>query len=154
MPILGSEVTQSDLEQMLAFYKMNFDVVEIVSCSECKSPLCFQLSAPKGEVPGISYAEDGKARITIGDKLLSWRLRLDEASTGEPMIGYQCACGNDTRIAAIERGKVPVAKFQQSLSPFEKFKIAEEIKASDHKADFKQQGNIKHFESFKVERVN
>jgi hypothetical protein len=63
-------------------------------------------------------------------------------------------CGNDTRIAEIERGKVPVGRMQQSLSPFEKHQVrAEILKDRSHKADFRKVGNIKHFETFQVERL-
>ena len=205
--ILSSEVTATDAAQMLDFYKQHFAVVELVSCGKCGSLLAFECMG--GESMGMAQNELGKYVIPIGDKLLSHRVRLDEAPTGERMVGYQCGgevpnpdypaaklafdqelaayeaqykkdvaaakkkkqeepqysppvfdvpvnipCGNDTRIAAIERGKVPVGQMQQSLSPFEKHQIREEIvKDRSHKADFKKVGNVKHSETFQVERV-
>lgn len=206
--ILSSETTANDAQQMLEFYKQHFAVVEIVSCSKCGSMLAFECQG--GDAMGLQVNEIGKVIIPIGDAMLSSRVRLDEAPTGERMMGYQCGvrvpnpaypqvvkdheaalaqyeidfkkdvarakkakenepvyqppvmpavsetieCGNDTRIAEIERGEVPVGKMQVALSPFEKHQIREKIKADrTYKPDFKKIGNIKHFESFQVERV-
>lgn len=150
--ILSSQTDPNDVEQMLAFYKQHFAVVELVSCSKCKSFLAFECSG--GESMGMAQNELGKYIIPIGDKLQSHRVRLDEAPTGERMVGYQCECGNDTRISDVERGLVPVGRMQTALSPFEKHQIADKIRADrKHKPKFKKVGNIKHFDSFQVERV-
>lgn len=208
--ILSSETHPADAQQMLQFYKQNFAVVDLVSCSKCGAMLCFECSG--GDSMGLAQNELGKYVIPIGDNLLSHRVRLDEAGNGERMVGYQCGnqvpnpeypaakaayeeelaayeaeykkkvdlikknkkqnvalpvyqgpvfttpefipCGNDTRIAEVERGKVPVGRMQQTLSPFEKHQIrAEILKDRSHKPDFRKVGNIKHFESFQVERV-
>ena len=223
--ILSSETSPTDAQQMLEFYKQHFAVVELVSCSHCGSMLAFECQG--GDTMGLPVNELGKVIIPIGDNLLSSRVRLDEAPTGERMMGYQCgapvpnplypkakaawdalikkykeeeypklvanvkkvwkqavaeakksgepepeyveppyqeplfnavpetiSCGNDTRIADIERGKVPVGSMQVALSPFEKHQIREGIRSDkSYKADFKKVGNIKHFESFQVERV-
>lgn len=218
--ILSSEVTSNDAQQMLEFYKQHFAVVEVVSCGKCGSFLAIECSG--GDGMGLQPNELGKYIVSLGDNLLSHRVRLDEAPTGERMVGYQCGapvpnpaypaavkqheaelveyekkykadvklyeddqakakkdkkytpvylepthtpptfyppsetieCGNDTRIADIERGHVPVGAVQTSLSPFEKHQIREKITADHtHKADFRKVGNIKHFESFQVERI-
>ena len=222
--ILSSETTVTDAQQMLEFYKKNFAVVELVSCSKCGAMLAFECMG--GDSMGLPVNELGKIIIPIGDNLLSSRVRLDEAPTGERMMGYQCgaqvpnpdyapsmsvyqknlakyekeypplleraqkahakavakaekegkqapefvepdypipampnipetiSCSNDTRIADIERGLVPVGMMQMALSPFEKHQIRERIKADrTYKPDFKKVGKIKHFESFQVERV-
>ena len=150
--ILSSQTDPKDVEQMLAFYKQHFAVVELVSCTECKSFLAFECMG--GEGMGMAQNELGKYVIPIGDKLESHRVRLDEAPTGERMVGYQCAYGNDTRIAEAERGLVPVGMTQSALSPFEKHQITEQLRADKkHKPKFRKVGNIKHFESFQVERV-
>lgn len=150
--ILSSEIAQNDAQHMLDFYKQHFAVVDLVSCSQCKSYLAFECTG--GDGMGIAPNELGKFIIPIGDKLQSHRVRLDEAPTGERMVGYQCECGNDTRIAEIERGLVPVGGMQTALSPFEKHQIREKILLDKkHKPKFKKIGNIKHFESFQVERT-
>lgn len=205
--ILSSETTMNDAAQMLDFYKQHFAVVEVVSCSKCGALLAFECSG--GDGMGLAPNELGKYVIPVGDALLSSRVRLDEAPTGERMMGYQCgnvvpnpayasakadfdtefakydaqyqkdiaaakkkktdppvfnppvftvpetiACGNDTRIADIERGHVPVGRMQVTLNPFEKHQIVQKIREDKkYKADFRKVGNIKHFESFQVERV-
>lgn len=150
--ILGSQTNPNDVDQMLAFYKQHFAVVDVVSCSKCKSFLAFECSG--GDGMGLAPNELGKYLIPIGDKLQSHRVRLDEAPTGERMVGYQCECGNDTRVADVERGLVPVGAMQTALSPFEKHQISEKIRADkNHKPKFKQVGQVKTFETFKVERV-
>lgn len=208
--ILSSETSPTDAQQMLEFYKKHFAVVELVSCSNCGAMLCFECTG--GDGMGIAPNELGKYVIPIGNAMLSSRIRLDEAPTGERMVGYQCGnmipnpefpaakaayeeelaayeadykkkvdavkknkkqniampvyqgplftveemipCGNDTRIADIERGHVPVGAMQTALSPFEKHQIRAEIqKDRTHKADFRKVGKIKHFESFQVERL-
>ena len=150
--ILSSQTDANDVEQMLQFYKQHFAVVKVVSCSKCGEFLAFECAG--GESMGIAPNELGEYVISIGDKLLSHRVRLDEAPTGERMMGYQCACGNDTRIAEVEKGLVPVGSMQTSLSPFEKHQIRQEIqKDRKYKPGFKKQGNVKHFETFQVERI-
>lgn len=205
--ILSSETTPTDAQQMLEFYKQNFAVVELVSCGKCGVMLAFECMG--GDSMGLPQNELGKFVIPIGDKLLSHRVRLDEAPTGERMVGYQCGnmipnpnyaaaqaahekdlaafekqykklvadakknkepeppytppvfntpemipCGNDTRIADVERGHVPVGPMQVALSPFEKHQIREKIMHDkSHKPDFRKVGNIKHFETFQVERL-
>lgn len=222
--ILSSETSPNDAQQMLEFYKQHFAVVELVSCSKCGSMLAFECIG--GDTMGLPVNELGKVIIPIGDALLSSRVRLDEAPTGERMMGYQCGapvpnpdyapsksvyeknlakynelyppmlakaqkahekavqkaekaglpipefvepdypmptmpnipetiqCGNDTRIADAERGHVPVGMMQVALSPFEKHQIAQKIREDHtHKPAFKKVGNIKHFETFKVERL-
>lgn len=222
--ILSSETAASDADQMLAFYKQHFAVVELVSCSNCGAYLAFECSG--GDGMGLQPNELGKYIIPIGDALQSSRVRLDEAPTGERMMGYQCGalvpnpgypaavraheaelaaydkqhakvlkeyeknlekakktgdqekiqaafqphtvvynppqltepekieCGNDTRLAEVERGKIPVGTMQSTMSPFQKHRIREEIAADkSYRPDFKKIGNIKHFESFQVERV-
>ena len=205
--ILSSETTMADATQMLEFYKQHFAVVEVVSCSKCGALLAFECAG--GDSMGLAPNELGKYVIPVGDALLSSRVRLDEAPTGERMMGYQCGsvvpnpayasakaafdeelsaydvqhkkdvatakkkkqeepaytppvfstpetvpCDNDTRISEVERGYVPVGHMQQALSPFEKHQIREKISADkSYKPDFRKVGNIKHFESFQVERV-
>lgn len=205
--ILSSEVTQNDVEQMLAFYKQHFMTVDLVSCSVCGARLAFECAG--GDGMGMPANEIGKYIIPIGENLLSSRVRLDEAPTGERMMGYQCGapvpnpaypeakkaydwnieqaqadwkkavaqakkakqdppeyqapiqslppetipCGNDTRVAEVELGQVPISNHQVSLSPFEKDRIRQKIRESKHKPDFRKVGDIKHFETFQVERI-
>lgn len=68
-------------------------------------------------------------------------------------VPEQVRCMNDTRIAEVERGTVPVGPTQVTLTPFEKHRIREQIKEQKVKPDFRRVGNVKHFETFQVERI-
>lgn len=150
--ILSSQITEADVDQMIHFYRNHYEVVDLVKCEKCGSFLAFELMG--GDSMGVQPNEIGKVVIPIGDKLKSHRIRLDEAPTGERMVGYQCECGNDSRIASIERGDVPAGSALVYLSPFEKHQIMEKIKTDKkYKPKFKVEGKKKHFDNFSVERV-
>lgn len=153
--IVSSDISTHNTTEMIDFYRGQFDVVEVVSCSKCKEQLALQLQG--GDPMGMQMNELGKIMIPISEKLVSHRIRLDEAPNGEPMIGYQCLCGNDTRISAIEEEYMPEGPenvMPTALDPFSKSKIREAIRLrKDHKPKFKVQGKIKQFETFKVERI-
>lgn len=150
--IIGSQVNPQDVEEMLLFYKQQFAVVEVVTCTKCKSFLAFECAG--GDGMGLAPNELGKYVIPIGDKLLAHRVRLDENQEGERMVGYQCACGNNSKLCDAEKGLVPVGQTLVQLSPFEKFKIAEQIRADKkYKPNFKRTGNKKLIDGFAVERA-
>ncbi len=86
--ILSSQTDTNDAHQMLEFYKKQFAVVELVTCGKCGAFLAFECTG--GDSMGLAPNELGKYVIPIGDNLLSHRVRLDEAPTGERMVGYQC----------------------------------------------------------------
>ncbi len=154
--IISSDITDSaNKTEMLEFYKGQFERVDIVICSKCKEELAVELMG--GDPMGMSFNEVGKIVVPISQKLISHRVRLDEAPTGEPMIGYQCACGNDTRISTVEEEYLPETKANKgptTLDPFTKQKLRDSIRLRrDYKPKFRKSGNAKHFETFKVERI-
>lgn len=83
------------------------------------------------------------------------KAKKDEPKYSPPVFSAPeyIRCGNDTRIADVERGTVPVGPTQVTLTPFEKHRIREEIKEQRVKPNFKRVGNVKHFETFEVERI-
>ena len=154
--IVTSDISEiANKSEMIDYYKGHFDRVDVVVCGKCKEQLALELMG--GDPMGLSYNDVGKIVVPLSDKLISHRVRLDEAPTGEPMMGYQCACGNDTRISKIEEEYLPETSANRgptTLDPFTKQKLKETIRLrQDHKPKFKQQGNAKHFETFKVERI-
>lgn len=154
--ILTSDVSQiKDTAEMIEFYKGQFESVEVVTCRKCKEDLALELMG--GNPQGMHMNEIGIIVLPISPKLQASRVRLDEAPNGERMRGYQCACGNDTRISSIEEEYLPQAFSSNSpsaLDPYTKHKLIETIRLrSDYKAKFSKNGNAKYFESFKVERV-
>jgi predicted GH43/DUF377 family glycosyl hydrolase len=154
--IITSDISElASKTEMIDFYKGRFDHVDVVVCSKCKEQLALELMG--GDPMGLSFNDVGKIVVPLSDKLISHRVRLDEAPTGEPMMGYQCACGNDTRISKIEEEylpETPANRGPTTLDPFTKQKLKETIRLrKDHKPKFRKQGNAKHFETFKVERI-
>lgn len=149
--ILGTDIIDHDQVEMIEFYKKNFVVCDVVTCKGCSTHLCLELMG--GDPMGIAPDDDGKIRINLSSKLLSYRIRLDETPDGLPMMGYQCECGNDTRIAALEEKYMPESPANKGptlLDPFTKSKIKEKILSSAHKAKFRVIGLEKHYETFKV----
>jgi len=150
--IASSQIGEADVDQMIHFYRNHYDVVDVVRCEKCGEFLAFELMG--GDPMGLQPNEIGKIVIPIGNHMLSHRVRLDEAPTGERMVGYQCDCGNDSRIASVEKGSVPAGSDLVYLSPFEKHQIAEKIKADKkYKPKFRVEGKKKFLENFSVERV-
>lgn len=150
--IVGSHIEPNDVEEMMLFYKRQFLTVDVVTCTKCKSFLAFECSG--GDGMGMQPNELGKFVIPIGDQLLAHRVRLDESPEGERMTGYQCACGNNSKLSEAEKGLVPVGQTLVQLSPFEKHKIMELIRADKkYKPKFKRQGNKVTMDGFAVERA-
>lgn len=150
--IVGSQVEPHEVEEMLLFYKQQFAVVDVVTCTKCKSFLAFECAG--GDGMGMQPNELGKYVIPIGDKLMAHRVRLDESPEGERMVGYQCECGNNSKLCDAEKGLVPVGKTLVHLSPFEKYKIMEQIRADKkYKPNFKRSGDKKIMDGFAVERA-
>lgn len=154
--ILSSDIsTAQNIEEMIDFYKGQFEHVDVVACNKCKERLALIMMG--GDPMGLQMNEYGQIIMPISAKLVSHRIRLDEAPTGEPMLGFQCLCGNDTRIATVEEEYMPESpanSMPTTLDPFTKNKIRETIRLrKDYKPKFRKQGNTRHFETFKVERI-
>lgn len=154
---ITSDLAQMDdkkTQDMIAFYGGYFAAVELVTCEDCDTDLCIELSGLVGENPGIDLNPVGRAVIPLSAKLLSTRTRLDEAPTGEAMRGYQCLCGNNSLISDVEKQNgVPTGPKPIALDPFSRESIKARIKDINHKPTFKQNGATRHFDSFKVTRV-
>jgi hypothetical protein len=140
-------IEQSEIDEHLQWYKDNFEHVDTVHCSKCDSLLALEVSGGHG----VQLDRRGVAVIPIGSKLLSSRVRLDE-SAGGPMMGYQCACGNDTRLSAAEKHHKPKAGWLNTVMPHEEHEIRTAIKLCGHKADYRRDDNVTVYEKFKVVR--
>ena len=150
--IISGQIHKDQIAEMLSFYKKHFDSVELVKCTECDSELAFECAGGAGM--GMAQNELGKYVIPIGDQLMAHRVRLDQNEDGERMVGYQCACGNDSKLSAVEREVVPVGKTLVHLTPFEKHRIMEQIKQDpEYRPNFRRVGNKKIMDGFSIERV-
>lgn len=216
--IISSQVSANEVEEMIEFYRQHFQEVSLVSCSACHAPLALELRG--GDPMGMQVNDLGIIVASIGDHLMSSRVRLDETPEGERMMGYQCGapvdnpdypkaeteyqaaikqheidhkkwekenaahqklmakdpeaagprpdeptapaphnvekfleCGNDSRLGPAERGLVPTGRSLIHMSPFEREKIAQQIRESGKKPIFKRRGNFKYLDTFQVERI-
>lgn len=160
---------KNQVTEMLAFYKAHFDEVHSLTCLNCKRVIAVEVAPVKND--GIVLREKQRTLYTYQDLCLSVRRREDVREGGGPMFGYQCACGNTTILAEIERGEVqertivkgpdgkivadsgPVA----ASSPFERAQTQATIRLKQAsgklKADYETDGNIERYETFKLERV-
>lgn len=156
--LIKSEIKyDQDIQDMLEFYRHNFDCVEVVKCEACGEFIAIMLSAPKtGDYMGLTPNEIGKCVVDLGNRLMSSRVRLDHAPNGERMIGFQCVCENRSLLSEAEMGLVPVSNTVTHLSPFEKHKIMKEIANNkNYISKFKQIGKTKIFdEKFSVEVID
>lgn len=147
--ILRPQLEPTDHQSVLDYYLENYGEVHIVSCDKCKNDLALEI---RGEVFGQSSYKVNEAGYTVlpfGDQLLASRVRTDEHTPGIRMMGYQCACGNDTRGSAIEEELSPTGSFL----PHEVAAIKNKYRTSGYKPKFKRKGQIETHESFSRERI-
>jgi len=156
---------ESELEQMADFYAKQYGMVYFVRCLNCKRVIAVEVPQPGGNTAR------GMQIFGYQNLFMTTRTRLDKTPSGKPMIGYECACGNDTRLSEVERGVVPTHTTVidksgnivssdgplPSLSPFERDKmrksVAEVASNNDYKADYEADGVKERYETFIVERV-
>lgn len=157
----------AEIARMVDFYAAQNAEVYLLHCLNCKLVIGVEVGSHKADALNT---DRGRGFYNYRDRTLSVRQRLDSHPGGR-MIGYQCACGNNTTLAAVERGEVPqttvlVDKLSgekvgqtapiPSSSPFEMAQIQATVQlkqASGVKADYELTGNIERFESFQLERV-
>lgn len=153
-------IEENEYDDTIAYYQAHFDDVSLLKCGKCKEALGLQVTPrthvnEQGvEVPlalGLPLDAAGHGVVSLGDNLLSRRVRLDEHADG-PMMGYQCKCGNDTRLSKAEKHHQPDEGWaQRGLLPHEVAKLRSEIKDCGHKADYAHRGGRTRYETFHVE---
>jgi len=154
--------------EMLEFYKGNFNEVYKLVCEKCERVIAVEVAPLKTD--GVVLDKKGRTLYTHDSLCLSVRRREDVTPKNTPMYGYQCSCGNNTLLAAIEQGEVAERTFVKNKqgevvsdsgpivasSPFERAQTQATIKlkqASGKKADYETDGNTERYETFKLERV-
>jgi hypothetical protein len=103
-----ADVNMDDPKETIKFYSATSNVVRLVSCNRCNSPLCLWILDEKQQRANQQLHAEGLRRITIGGSLLSSRLRLDG------QVGYRCKCGNNSIINDAEKGIVPQIHYDQN----------------------------------------
>lgn len=142
-------------KDILMFYTDNFPEVYILICDKCHTKLAIEyvdLSAPNPN------HHQGRQVIAISNKLGSFRQRLDGA------MGYKCKCGNNTILADIEDGIVPVAKRLEDgtvfippegmeVHPHHIGMVQQRMAQLDYHPDIRLKGKDTITETFRVRRI-
>lgn len=163
------EQDQKQLAEMLQFYSDNFSEVHKVVCLNCERVIAVEVAPVRAD--GVVLDKKGRTLYTHNDLCLSVRRRDDLNTKNQPMYGYQCACGNNTLLAKIEKGEVQERTILQNKngkvvhdtgpiaasSPFERAQTQATIRlkqaSGKAKADYETDGNTERYETFKIERV-
>lgn len=159
----------ADIKAMADWYAERYSIVWLIHCLNCERVVGVEV-APAN--PNEQSDTRNSAVFTYQDLLLARRERLDPSPTGQPMRGYECVCGNNTKLSKAEKGVVqeitgrtmaiggkavadPGQQPIRSLSPFEQAQVEAEvrIKAASYKPDFEIDGTKERYESFTLERV-
>lgn len=90
-------------QEVVDYYKKNYDFVQIVRCTKCGSDLCLWVLDKQEYRQNLKMHHEGLKRIVLGNKLLSNRKRYDG------IMGYWCVCGNRSEISPVEMNIVPRA---------------------------------------------
>lgn len=156
----------TELESMADFYKKQYPEVWFVRCLQCMRIMAVEVSTVGGNIPDRNRQIFGYQGL-----FMTTRNRLDTDGQGGYMVGYECACGNDTRLGKHEQGHVQthtIVKNKEgnvvsadepirALSPFEKSQLEATIRINQASAttapDYENKGNVVRYETFQLERV-
>lgn len=157
---------EAELGKMADYYKKLHGNVWFVRCLICSRVIAVEVSMANGNIP-----QRGRQIYGYQDLFVTTRTRLDKNQHGQAMVGYQCACGNDTRLGEFEMGEVPTSVMvvnkknqvvqasapPRALSPFEREQlratIALKAASAKHVPDYENNGTVERYESFQLERV-
>lgn len=164
---------KAELEAMRDFYGQQFAEVYFVRDVLADAIIAVECAPynPTASAP-VDRASGKRNIFGYKELFLTTRLRLDTNEFGDRMVGYESASGNDTRLAAVERGEVPETGGKEvlqggqaairTLSPFERSQLQTTVAikqaSSKQKADYERttdsQGRaVERFETFEVVRV-
>lgn len=173
------KITQdpAELKAMAEFYGNQYPEVYFVRCLKNDHIIAVECG-PAVEGAATQERATGPRNIFgYQDQFFTCRVRIDVNEAGQRMIGYECRCGNDTRMSDHERGLVPTRTIKKSrlsgkvvedtgpvsnLSPFEQAQLHSAVKlsqaAAHDKADYEaytdKEGHIvERFETFEVVRM-
>lgn len=170
------KITQdaSELKAMADYYGQEYQEVYFVRCLKSNHVIAVECAPAVTNRPTVERALGRRNVFGYQEQFLTTRYRLDKNENGQRMVGYECACGNDTRLSDAERGIIPESKVtrsqaakgatprQISLSPFERAQLQTAVTlnqaSSKKKADYevgvtKDGHHFERFETFQVERM-
>lgn len=135
---------QAEAEDVLKFYLDNYSEVYELICDSCKETLALEYR---------DFAKPNKKHhqarevIPVSDSLRSYRPRLDGA------MGYQCKCGNDTRVSEVERGIIPLGPHPSDILPHHVAQVEKKIAQLNYHPDIRLKGKDTITETFRVRRI-
>lgn len=158
----------AELKRMAAWYGERYQEVYLLRCLNCLRVIGVECAPANGSE---LVTDRGRALFTYQDLCLSVRQRLDTNAQGMKMMGYECVCGNQTKLATVETGLVATqtvllnksgdvvskSKPIPASSPYEMAQIAATVRlaqaSSQTSADYELNETVERFESFQLERV-
>ncbi len=162
----------SELKAMADFYGQQYAEVYFVRDLLADCVIAVECAPAKSTAPVVERSSGNRNIFGFQDLFFTTRVRLDTNADGQRMIGYQSRSGNDTRLAAVETGEVPVTSggavlrggvaAVRTMSPFERaqaqatvrLKQAQSKKSADYEAYVNKKGqSVERFESFEVVRM-
>jgi hypothetical protein len=154
--IIKNEIEQAELAEHLDYYLNNFEHVDKLYCGSDLGEGCGELLAIVlyGGNAHQVFHPNGMIVIPVGSAFGSSRVRLDETQDGKPMLGFICQnCRNDTNLSFAEKHHPPRNGWYSDVMPHEYDQIRTAIKLCGHVANYKEESQVKHYESFRVERL-
>jgi hypothetical protein len=169
--------SESELKAMAEFYGSQYPEVYFVRCLKNNHVIAVEVAPAQQKHATIDRESGSRNIFGYQDQFFTTRRRLDVNDNRHKMVGYECACGNDTRLSAFEKGVVPERKMVvakgskqivkadpplRSLSPFERSQLESQVRISQasarKKANYgsyvdKDGRPVERFESFEVVRV-
>lgn len=165
------EQDPTELQAMVDYYANEFSEVYFVRDMLADCVIAVETAPAKPQYATVDRATGKRNVFGYQNLFYTTRTRIDRNEHGNPMIGYQSASGNDTRLADAERGIVGKDKqpsssvpgsTNRSLSPFERSQLETSVRLNQAKtktkADYEvytdKDGHIvERFETFEVVRM-
>ena len=147
-PTSFDELEKAETPKLKEYYTGNIaSETYLVHCNKCDSIIALEYlpSDLNKQVPENMHTEK-RQLVEVGSKLLAYRVRLDG------IMGYQCICGNDSRVSAIEESVLPVGLNAQ-VKPHQREEILNKMQEDNYKPNVVVDGNITTLEGFSLERV-
>lgn len=154
--ILTPEIPNEDLAEHLDWYLANFEHVDKLYCGSDLGDGCGELLAliVYGGSGHQAFHPNDMVALPVGSSLFTSRVRIDETRVGDPMLGFVCSCGNDTNLSEAEKHHPPRNGWYADVMPHEYPAIWQAIKdCGEHEANFKEENGVRHYESFRAERL-
>lgn len=136
-----SKSIDNEFQDIIDFYTKNYRRVEITRCYSCEAVMCLWILEDSSVQTNFSIHHQGLRRIEVGNSMLSTRKRHDG------VMGYQCKCGNNSLLSAVEKGIVPTSNNPNAIlfdQPHTKMLVEKKMIAEGYKPDVTSLGDGKY----------